>query len=375
MAFQWKSHSEIFKGEGIYHLTFTVAGRRPLFGSLVPLEESRAYSRGYFGSVKRSQDNVRNNEATSQYLAHSAKYTSKIATTELSAFGFAVLKHLMELRNRYDEGAVVICGKQFMPDHLHVVIWIKADLEKSIRQIAQGFRIGIKKIAVEMSVWNDSDGHILDIPFIRTLSHKGQLETMISYLHANPDNAWMRRLHPDMYTIRRKQEYAGLLFDMMGKARLLDWADKRVVALSRSLTPEMIDAEINKALYFAERGFLTMTAAINEGERAVAKAIREAGFPLVVMLLDGFPQENSEQARYYHPHGVYHTLCSEGRLLLMAPHQSNYENPRVIAATDDALRQKAESKHLTYSPIPHSSTRWRMVAGNEMLKIVKKEDL
>ena len=35
MAFEWKGHKDIFKGPGIYHLTFAVAGRRPLLGDLV----------------------------------------------------------------------------------------------------------------------------------------------------------------------------------------------------------------------------------------------------------------------------------------------------------------------------------------------------
>lgn len=370
MAFQWKSHKDIFKGEGIYHLTFTIAGRQPLLGALVPLEQSRAYSRLYTGSVKRFQ-----NKDGKETTPLPAKYTSTMATTELTPFGYAVHAHLQELQKRYEDSALTICGKQFMPDHLHVVIWIKKGMDKSIRQVAQGFRIGVRKIAVDMGVWNEADGHVMDIPYIRTLSHKGQLGTMLTYLHSNPDNAWMRKLHPDLYTIRRQQEYMGLIFDTMGKTRLLDWASRRVVALSRSLTADMIDAEVHKALMYAERGFVTYTAAINDGERAVAKAIREAGFPLVVMLLDGFPPEGSEQARYYHPQGVYHTLCGEGRLLLMAPHQSNYASPRLIEATDTTLRMKAEAKHLSYSPIPHTTTRWRMIAGNEMLRMIANEGI
>ena len=59
MAFHWKSHNDIFKGPGIYHLTFAVSDRRPLLGELVPLEHSRAYSRAgllsrsYIGGVER----------------------------------------------------------------------------------------------------------------------------------------------------------------------------------------------------------------------------------------------------------------------------------------------------------------------------------
>ena len=37
MAFSWKGHKDIWKGEGIYHLTFVVAGRKRLLGELVAL--------------------------------------------------------------------------------------------------------------------------------------------------------------------------------------------------------------------------------------------------------------------------------------------------------------------------------------------------
>lgn len=40
MAFTWKDKKDIFKGEGIYHLTFTVVNRVPLLGDLRPLPKT-----------------------------------------------------------------------------------------------------------------------------------------------------------------------------------------------------------------------------------------------------------------------------------------------------------------------------------------------
>lgn len=378
MAFTWKANNQIWKGEGIYHVTFVVAGRRPVLGKLVPIEQSRAYS----GCVSHSQAPSPN----------SAKYTSQLATTELSAFGFAVLDHLRKLPERYQDqdrekdevdtngvadtkgekgensGPVQICAKQFMPDHLHVILWVKGKVDRSIRQIAQGFRIGIRKLAIEMGVCAQDDGHVFEVPFIRTLTHGGQLRTMINYVHSNPDNAWMRRLHPDLYVIRRNINCGGLQFDAMGKSRLLDYPDNQVIALSRSLNNEQIDTEVEHALQNAARGMVTLTAAINTGERAVARAIREAGYPLVVMLLDGFPPEGSDAARHYHPEGIYHQACGEGRLCLLSPRMENYDDPFLIEQTDEELERKAAEKHQSYRPIPHDTKRWRMIAGNVMLK-------
>ena len=394
MAFKWKKPKEIWKGEGIYHLTFVVVGRKPLLGELVPLERSRAYgyrngSRAYNGSVQRFENTDVNTSpqetATPTELRgrHGGKYTSELATTELSPFGYAVHDHLMELEKRFidplnpptcnDDKPFQICGKQFMDCHLHVVVWVKADLGQTIRQIAQGFRIGVRKIAEEMGVWKREDGHVFEKPFIRTLSRKGQKRRMIDYVHANPDEAWRRKMNPDMYVIHRDEEYAGLRFDTMGKARLLDYPDTQVIALSRSLTKEQIEAEVQKALRKAERGVVTYCAAMNDGEKAVTKAIREAGYPLVVMMLDGFPPAGSEAERFYKPGGAYHKACGEGRLFLMAPYKENYENPELIARTDAELQRKAEEKHRYYTPLPHDSKRWRMIAGNVMLAMITED--
>lgn len=359
MAFVWKDHKDIFKGEGVYHLTFAVVGRRPLLGRLVPIADSPAYSRQYGRDVKRL-DNTNGNTLP--------KHTATTATVQLTPLGFAISKHLKDLEQRLP--GIVLCAKQIMPDHLHAVYWIKADPGKSIRQIGNGLRVGIKRLAIALGEWNEDAGHLMEIPFIRTLSHRRQLRSMIDYTHANPDNALLRRLNPDLYVIRRNMARAGLHFDTMGKTRLLDWPDRQVIALRRSLTEAEIEHEVNRALLRAKAGTVTYTAAINNGEKAVAKAIRTAGYPLVVMMLDGFPPEGSEAARYFHPSGVYHEACGRGQLCLMAPLSDNYLTPALIARTEAELQRKASEKGIRYYPIPHDSKRWRMIAGNMMLQMV-----
>ena len=67
---------------------------------------------------------------------------------------------------------------------------------------------------------------------------------------------------------------------------------------------------------------------------------------------------------------AYHQACGAGRLFLMAPHPDNYLTHEPIARTAAEPKRKAEEKRLSYMPLPHSSTRWRMIAGNVMLKMV-----
>ena len=420
MAFEWKAHKDIFKGPGIYHLTFAVAGRRPLLGELVRILDDGSFAPVRDARGERTDPQLLRGHWDADLFGHHT------ATVRLKPLGYEISEDLQHLSERHP--GYQLCCKQVMDNHLHLVIWVHDDGGKSIRQWAHAFRLGITQLARSKGLWPIAEGSshsalspeslcgavavckppvpqgesqwasgtrpdtngslsaaaaaegagaglaagaglVLEVPFIRTLAHKGQLRRMIDYTHNNPDNALMVREHPHWYHIRRSRVIAGLRFDTMGKERLLDYPDTSVIALPRALSPEQIAAAVQQALWNAERGCVTYTAAINAGEKAVARAIREAGWPLVVLLLDGFPAEGTEAARFFHPGMAYHQACGEGRLFLMAPHPDNYLNPELIARTEAAIKAKDERKGYAYRPLPHSSTRWRMIAGNVMLAL------
>ena len=211
---------------------------------------------------------------------------------------------------------------------------------------------------------------LFEKPFIRTLSHKGQLKNIIKYTHNNPDNAIMREENPDLYVIRRGIVINGLTFDTMGKNRLLDFPIRQTVAISRNATEEKIPQMAEQALREAERGAVTYTVAISEGEKHVAREIREHGMPLIVIMPEGFPPEGTAAARYFHPHGVYHKACGEGRLLILSPSEHNYSLESVVKRTEAELKRRCMARGLTYTPIPHNSKRWRFIACNVMLQMI-----
>ena len=118
----------------------------------------------------------------------------------------------------------------------------------------------------------------------------------------------------------------------------------------------------------AHNGTVTYTAAISKGEQIIARTLREQGYPLVVLLNDGFPKEGSPHERYYKPGGVYFEACSKGQLLLLEPIEQTFLDDGIQAAVEETLRCKAEARHYTYTPIPVTSQRYRFVALNEMAK-------
>ena len=386
MTFRWKDKAKLFSGEGIYFLTFVVVNRKRMFGRL-----------------KR--------------LTHPTP-EGHTAVMEASDLGNAIYREFNRIQAIHP--SIQILAKQIMPDHFHAVVWCHEGFGGSIKVVARSFSQACSRIAREyarkqregnvlLSAGTSSRGLpslsalsnraaptsprtssfakmptlpmeeldcgngarvLFEKPFIRTLSHKGQLKNIINYTHNNPDNAIMREENPDLYVIRRGIVINGLTFDTMGKNRLLDFPLRQTVAISRNATEEKIQQMAEQALREAERGAVTYTVAISEGEKHVAREIREHGMPLIVIMPEGFPPEGTAAARYFHPHGVYHKACGEGRLLILSPSEHNYSMESVVKRTEAELKRRCMARGITYTPIPHNSKRWRFIACNVMLQMI-----
>ena len=157
-----------------------------------------------------------------------------------------------------------------------------------------------------------------------------------------------------------------MLFTSMGNHFLLDWPDRQLVEMSRNATDEQVQHRLKSVLAAAQNGAITYTASISKGEQFIARTLREQGFPLVVLLNDGFPEEGSPHERFYKSGGVYFEACSQGKLLLLEPMEQAFINPFIRQAVEETLRRKAKAKHFEYRPLATDSMRYRFVALNEM---------
>lgn len=323
--YQWKSYNNRWKGVGIYHLTFVLRERHPILGSLL-------------GDVQS-------------------------ASVEPSPIGRLILDDIHNIEKRH-VGVQVYCS-MIMPDHVHLLLYIKEEIGKSVKELARGMRQGWKHLALEAD---------FAPPFIRPLYHKGQLNAMFQYIQSNPRRAMLRRLNPDLFRLRRELQVEGLTFTALGNLFLLDYPQRQVIECSRSASEEQIDAQQTLAIQVAVDGAVSYSGTISAGEKHIVRAIREAGLPVVVVLNDGFPASGSEYERFYKPGGVYFEACATGRLLLLEPTATTLESERVIAMTEQTLHDKAEAKHQDYVPLPHTSKRWRMVANNCIARLLANRE-
>ena len=354
-----------YKGRAIYHFTLPVEERFPLFGVIDGESAETAFVR-------------------------------------LNPFGRRVCQMLCRLAQFYaGKGfALKVLAQKVMPDHVHLVIQVLEPLPQSIGAVVRGFKSGCTKVYKEMYGSGDNaagvhgkgaDGHErgaeAPVHFARIFASRGsvweqnpayyherilhapgQLRRMIDYVKDNPRRLWIKNHHPELFRLHRRTEAAGLSFTSMGNHFLLDWPDKQVVEMSRNATNDEVQEQLRKVLASAHNGTVTYTAAISKGEQLIARTLREQGYPLVVLLNDGFPKEGSMHERYYKPGGVYFEACSKGQLLLLEPVEQAFLDADIQEAVEETLHRKAEARHYTYTPIPVTSQRYRFVALNEMAK-------
>ena len=378
-----------YRGRAIYHFTLPVEGRYPLFGVL---------------------------EGDS----------AETASVRLNAFGRRVCQMLGGLAQFYKgKGyALKVLAQMVMPDHVHLVIQVLEPLPQSIGAVVRGFKSGCTKVykeeycssgenaaevhgeaqaadaevhgealAVDAGVHGETlvaDARVsgeAPVQFVRIFAGRGsiwqqdkayyherilhapgQLRRMIDYVKDNPRRLWLRRHNPDLFRLHRHTVAVGLSFTSMGNHFLLSWPDGQSVEMSRSATNEQIQERLRAVLAAAHNGAVTYTAAISKGEQLIARSLREQGYPLVVLLNDGFPKEGHPHERYYKPGGVYFEACSKGQLLLLEPTEEAFLDASIHEAVEEALRRKAEERHYGYTPIPVTSQRYRFMALNEMAK-------
>jgi len=316
-----------------------------------------------------------------QPLFGTLNHNGSHAEVEKTVIGWTLINEQKRLVQQCPQ--VRILADKVMPDHHHIILQVTQTMTRSIKEVVRGYMQGCRAAA-------RASGYAEPIfdgaPHYRVLTHKGQLDAMIHYVFGNAERAWIKKQNPELFKLRRetivrigadgicqegtkqpelvRTELPELHFSSMGNHWLLDWPDKQVIETSRTATDEQIQERERKAFQAASNGTITITAAISEGEKRIARALRTAGYPLIVLLTDGFPQPEDIAERFFKPGGVYFEACAAGQLLLLEPTEATLSEPTIVAKTEHTLKQKAIAKHQEYTPIPRNSKRWRFVALN-----------
>lgn len=308
----WQEAGTAWKGIGIYHLTLTVTSRQPLLGTLV----------------------IPDNDPTQ----------TRVERTEL---GNAIVEEMNGLKRYFPE--IKIIQHCLMPDHLHFILYVTKPMAKSIREVARGFWQGVKKIGRAYSATQQSqspttlspsiipelnsgamngaatnrgsfpDPLFHEMPFIRPMSRRGQLKTMIRYVQMNPQRLATKRLHPGFFRVQQGIELAGHTFAGVGNAALLLSERFAPVHVRRTMVEaaEHGDTEplrnyMNGCVIQARQGTVMVSPFISPKEKEIMMVLLREQKPFILLADNGFSD-------YYKPFDVLFDAVAKGRVLILSP--------------------------------------------------------
>ena len=303
-----------YAGRGIYLITLCTEGRRPLLGELCGDSPARAH--------------VRPSELGREVL----RYWEAIPAIQRD---LAAQKSLRTHTTCHRE--IELLGCQLMPDHFHGIIFIQQPMDIPLGQVVRGFMIGctqayhtmLQSVSIPtvlqhpgycstVGIHTDTKSAYLPTSqplwekgyHDRPLTRKGQLQTMIAYLHDNPRRLFVRRHSARVFELLRGVQVGAQVFDAMGNHALLQ-RPMHAVHVRRRFSGQERRAYMNACILAARQGRVLVGAFISEYEQQVrAVALRE-GHAVIQLTTDLLTD-------YYKPSGELFDACGRGQVLLLS---------------------------------------------------------
>ena len=351
---QWQKEGTSWKGVGIYHVTLTIPSREPLLGKLV----------------------IPNNDPTQ----------AEVERTEL---GQALLDCQRSLATFHPE--IQVLQYSLMPDHLHSIWYVRRPMEKSIRYVAQGFWRAAKKVgraysyltcltgrvtnensdictkgrpiddrnALSLIAPADSQENPLrqmlsgeaysqlapvftDVPFIRPMSRKGQLQAMIRYVQLNPQRLATKRLMPGFFRVQEGVVIAGRTYSSVGNMTILQAERYATVHVRHELLDQAAQGKsqplrnyMNGCVLAARHGTVMVSPFISPKEKEVMAVLLVEKHPFIVLADNGFRE-------YYKPSDSLFDAVADGRVLILSPWEYDAGKRHISRADCVALNAMAE---------------------------------
>ena len=240
-------------------------------------------------------------------------------------------------------------------------------MQKSFNMVVRGFWQGAKKCGREYMAsvtphtmrinerqgkgngiicrTNERQGEAIftERPFVRPMSRRGQLKTMIHYVQMNPQRLATKRLMPEYFRVQEGIEIAGRMYKGVGNVELLQAASFAPVHV-RSVWVE--DAErhgydqplrdyMNGCVLAARKGTVMVSPFISKQEKMVQEVLLKERHPFIYIADNGFRD-------YYKPTEALFDAVADGRALVLSPWEYDAEKKHVSRADCVAMNKMAE---------------------------------
>ena len=333
----WQEPGTAWKGVGIYHVTLVVSSREPLLGELI----------------------IPNSDPTQ-------------ARVELTELGFRVKACVDEIPKRHNE--VRIIKLRMMPDHVHVILYVTQTMNVSIKMVVRGLWQGAKKAGREYSKMvshisidttsispnnirvnergrsgdetigenHPCDSIFSEMPFIRPMSRRGQLQAMIRYVEMNPQRLATKRLMPGFFRVQHNIKLAGREYSGVGNIELLQAEQYQPVHVRRTMVEAAEHGEaqplrdyMNSCVITARHGAVMVSPFISPKEKEVMTVLLKENLPFIYLADNGFRE-------YYKPQDSLFDAVAEGQVLILSPWEHDAEKKHISRADCVALNTMAE---------------------------------
>lgn len=263
---------------------------------------------------------------------------------------------------------VQILAAVTMPEHLHFVLYVRKPMKEKMGTIIRGFKQGCNKAlrrwleragmySQEMANSSNCDARLStsevygsvqslsgaesfpyseeELAFLRQLrsissprllqSHalfeedfdetrlirRGQLSTMIAYVHNNAKHRWLKSRHRNLLIPMRGIDINGRLYDGIGNVNLLALPRHQVWVRSRWTDEERRNYK-NGCIIKARQGAALVSPFISPHEAAVRDVALKEGHSVIVITDNGFTDFTQC------PGGLY-DYCVNGQVLILVP--------------------------------------------------------
>lgn len=332
-TWHWQEPGSAWKGIGIYHVTLTIPSREPLLGELcIPDNDPKQ------AHIKRTK------------------------------LGNALVEKLLNHPTYYPE--VQIVQYCLMPDHLHVILYVKQPMKQTFNMVVRSLWQAAKKLgrAYNPSINPESDSGLTngentdasfpiftERPFVRPMSHKGQLQTMIHYVQMNPQRLATKRLMPGFFRVQEGIEIAGRKYCGIGNVGILQAARFAPVHVRWTMIDEAMHGDnkrlrdyMNGCVLAARQGAVMVSPFISDKEKEVMVVLLAEEHPIIYIADNGFRD-------YYKPSDGLFDAVAAGRVLILSPWEYDPSKRHVTRAECVAMNQMAE-EICSLSIVPESDS-------------------
>ena len=344
---QWQTEGTSWKGVGIYHVTLTVSPRAPLLGRLVIPDGDPVRAqveRTELGQVlldcQRSVPMLHPEIQILQYSLmpdhlHSIWYVRRPMQQSIRYVaqgfwraakkvgrGYSYLNSRLSGGTTNEQPGQTACrptdGKPSLSLNGEPSLSLNGRPSLSSIAAAESRENPLREF-LGVEAYCSLPPIFTEVPFIRPMSRRGQLQAMIRYVQLNPQRLATKYLMPGFFRVQQDITIAGRTYAGVGNIAILQAAHYATVHVRHELVDAAVQGDtqplrdyMNGCVLAARKGVVLVSPFISPKEKDVLNVLLMEQHLAIVLADNGFRD-------YYKPPAHLFDAVASGRVLILSP--------------------------------------------------------